>query len=81
MNLTKPVHFWLIVIATAILLILRGNYMLLPPVVKAGDLAIETAARTGYIADLLTHLAYYVVFCLVVLGHAVCSATKQGEAG
>ena len=62
MKLSRPVHFWLIVIATAIFLLLPWT-----------PVALYWAQ---YAADLITCLSYYLAFCLVVLGHAVCSANK-----
>ena len=65
MKLQKPVHFWLIIIATAIFLwdVIFGY-------VPRGSGASIWAQNTRW---LVCSVAYYLAFCMIVLAHAIAS--------
>jgi hypothetical protein len=71
MKMAKPIHFSLIIIATLVLLwrLLFGWW----PRQLEGDSAFQALVWTKFTADLIKVVAYYLAFCTVVLGHAICS--------
>jgi hypothetical protein len=75
MKLVKPTHFSLIIIATGIFLL----YLYLftegsPKFSNSPPPAFEAMIWTKYMFDKVLGLIYYLVFCIVVLAHAICSS-------
>jgi hypothetical protein len=71
MKMGKPIHFSLIIISTLALLwrLLFGWW----PHQLEGDSAFQALVWTTYTAELIRIVTYYLAFCTVVLGHAICS--------
>jgi hypothetical protein len=72
---SRMFHFLLIVIATLILL-WKCFISYTPTMVKPPSGAIVWAE---YSCELVKVLACYLGFCLIVLGHAVCSGNIQAD--
>ncbi len=87
MKLARPVHFWLIVIATAIFLLIRWVLGLGEPGLSFSGtfndgtfvVACQSEHAAKWAAVQVNYLTYYLAFCVVVLGHAVCSQSEPSQ--
>ena len=77
MEVTKPVHLTLVIVATLVFV----AYLFLDrsPRIEVGDAAFRALVWTTHTLRLAKALALYLAFSVVVLGHAICSQPSQSD--
>lgn len=69
MKLKKQAHFWLITIAT-VLILWEVIFGYTPHIIKEGDSAFKSLVWSKYNSNLIKSITCYLAFCMLILGHA-----------